>query len=42
MSMGFVMETWPLLGVVAIFTGIGDSCVCGLEWLMLLTGIIGG
>ena len=39
--MGFVREIWPLPGVVAMFLGIGDSYVGGLEWLMLPTGTIG-
>ena len=41
MSMWSVMEIWPLPVVVVMSMATGDSCVCGLKWLMLLTGTIG-
>ena len=41
MAIGFMRETWPSPAVEAMFTGIEDSCVCGLQWLMLLSGTIG-
>ena len=41
MAIGSLRETRTLPAVMAMFKGIGDCCVCGLQWLMLLSGPIG-